>query len=381
MHTRRVPSLRDALAEITDFRQAQGRPYELVPVWLLCCVAVMCGYTSQAAIAAWGSNYGPKWLKRLGIQRQRRPSQPTLQRRFKDVDAAAVERAIRGCWAEAVLQVCRAPEAALEGLALDGKSLRGSPRPGAADAHLLRVLWQRLGVVLKQVAVADQSNEIACAAAVLEGLVLEGRVVTADSLHTPADLAQTMIERGGDYLMVVKENQPSLPEDMARCFSCDRELQDTMRQARQVDQHGNRIAERRRRSWTALQGYVQWPGHQQVLELVRTVTDKQSKETRRAVAYGITWLSRQEAGPAELLKWWREHWHIEHKLHWVRDVTFDEDGSQVRSGRIRQVLAALRNVAISALRVAGAENIAAACRRYAARPALAFAALGLSRRE
>ena len=117
------------------------------------------------------------------------------------------------------------------------------------------------------------------------------------------------------------------------------------------------------------------------MELVRTVTHQRTQETRSEIAYGITSLSPHEAGPGELLQLWREHWHIENKRHYVRDVTFDEDGWQVRSGRIPQVMAALRNVAISALRVAGAENIAAACRRYAARPALALAALGLVRRE
>jgi hypothetical protein len=102
---------------------------------------------------------------------------------------------------------------------------------------------------------------------------------------------------------------------------------------------------------------------------------------RHEVVYGITSLSRERATAAQLLKLWREHWHIENKLHWVRDVTFDEDRSQVRVGHIPQVMAALRNTAISLLRVWGAENIAAACRRFAAQPALALAAVGIRLRE
>ena len=124
-----------------------------------------------------------------------------------------------------------------------------------------------------------------------------------------------------------------------------------------------------------------WPGHQQVLEVERTITNKRTGETRREVAYAITSLSKERATARQLLQIWRAHWRIENKLHWVRDVTFDEDRSQVRTGRIPQVMAALRNVAISLLRIGDAENIAAATRRYAARPALALAAVGLNLRE
>lgn len=117
------------------------------------------------------------------------------------------------------------------------------------------------------------------------------------------------------------------------------------------------------------------------MELRRRVTNKRTAETRDEVVYGITSLGPERATPAQLLQLWREHWHIENKLHWVRDVSFDEDRSQVRAGHTPQVMAALRNVAISVLRLCGARNIAAACRRYAARPALALADIDISRRE
>ena len=197
MNTQRVPSLRDALAEVPDFRQAQGRRYELLPVLLLCCVVVMCGYRSQAAMAQWGSNYGRKWLQRLGITRRRGPSQATLHRIFKGLDCAPVERAV-GQWAEQVRHSRPAPPVAVEGLALDGKTLCGSQHQGAADVHLLSALSPRFGVVLAQVAGADQTNEIGPAADLLAARVRAGRVITADSLLTQRALAQRIIERGGD---------------------------------------------------------------------------------------------------------------------------------------------------------------------------------------
>jgi hypothetical protein len=130
-----------------------------------------------------------------------------------------------------------------------------------------------------------------------------------------------------------------------------------------------------------LQGYLDWPGHKQVLELRRTVIEKRTGQTRSEVAHAITPLGRERAAARQLLEVWRGHWHIENRLHWVRDVTFGGDRSQVRVGHAPQVMAALRNLTISLLRLSGAQNIAAACRRYAAQPALALAAVGICLRE
>lgn len=376
----RLPSLKDALADVPDFRQAQGRRYDLSPVLLLCCVAVMCGARSQSAIAEWGQNYGARWLSRLGLRRGRGPSQPTLHRIFKGLDCARLEQCVTR-WAEHILAACAAPAAALEALAIDGKTLRGSAGQGAAESHLVSALSHRLGVVVAQFAVADKSHELGHLEPLLDALVLDGRVVTADALHTQREVARTVVARGGDYLLPVKENQPVLRSDIALLFAHAKELADTIGHAQTTDQHGDRIEVRRLSASTALQGYVEWPGHAQVLELRRQVTNKRMAETRQEIVYGITSLAPERATPAQLLRLWREHWHVENKLHYVRDVTFDEDRSQVRAGHAPQVMAALRNVAISALRLCGAENIAAACRRYAARPALALAAVGIRLRE
>lgn len=380
MSTWKVPSLRDALADVPDFRQAQGRRYELLPVLLLCCVAVMCGARSQAAIADWGQNYGTRWLTRLGIRRRRGPSQPTLHRIFKALDGALFEHCVTR-WAEQVLASCASTPAALEALSIDGKSLRGSAQQGAAESHLLGAVSQRLGLVVAQLAVTDKSHEAGKLESLLAALVLEGRVVTCDALHTHASVAQTILAGGGDYLLPVKDNQPLLRQDIALVFAHAERLSDTITEARTTDQHGGRIETRWLRASTALEGYLDWPGHAQVLELQRTVTEKRTGKTRREVAHAITSLGRERATARQLLEVWRAHWHIENRLHWVRDVSFDEDRSQVRTGHVPQVMATLRNIAISLLRISGASNIAAACRRYAAQPALALAAVGLRLRE
>ena len=115
----------------------------------------------------------------------------------------------------------------------------------------------------------------------------------------------------------------------------------------------------------------------QVFEIGRYVITQKTGEERVEVVYGVTSLRPERVTPGQLLTLVREHWHIENKSHWVRDVTFDEDRSQVRCGHIPHVMAALRNTAIGLLRRAGHSNIAAACRQMAAQPAQALALLGI----
>jgi predicted transposase YbfD/YdcC len=237
-----------------------------------------------------------------------------------------------------------------------------------------------LGIVLQQVAVDDKSNEITAMRDLLAGLVLSGRVVTGDALLTQQEVACTITEHGGDYLLVVKRNQPTLLRDIQDLFftvdTAPNLLADTISTAKEVRLHAGRVEEREIEASSALHGYSEWPGMQQVLRIRRTVTSKRTGHTRSEVGYAVTSLPPERATPDQLMKAWREHWTIENRVHWVRDVTFDEDRSQLRTGHAHQVLAALRNTAISLFRLHGETNIARAIRRYAAQPFLAIQAVG-----
>lgn len=144
----------------------------------------------------------------------------------------------------------------------------------------------------------------------------------------------------------------------------------------QASRHGDRWEERRLWVSEVLVGYSTWPHLAQVCRLERTVTRKE--RTTREVAYAVTSLPPRRADAHRLLRLWRGHWGIENRVHWVRDVTFDEDRCQVRTGAAPHVLAAVRNTAISLVRLAGKSNIAAALRRHAAHPTEALALVGLS---
>lgn len=376
-----VPSLAQALSLLPDFRQAKGKRYDLLPVLLLCCVAMMCGCTSQAAIADWGRNYSHHWLWRLGFKRSSAPSQATLHRIFKGLDVLRLE-ALLSDWCQQLFRFLASstPEQ-LQAAGIDGKLLCGSSKQNAAQPHLLAGLSHQLGLVLGQVAVPEKSNEITAIFALLEMLVLDGVVITGDAMFTQRHIAEKIITKRADYLLSVKANQPSLLEDIKQAFTDHWWMSDTLRESKMTDAYGGRIEERRLTVSTALEGYSDWPGLRRVLKMERKVTTKRTGVVRQEEAYAITSLDEKRASAEQLLKLWREHWHIENRLHYVRDVTYKEDKSQVRKGKIPEVMAALRNAAITLMRVEGATNIAAACRRYAAQPGLAMTALGLDLRE
>jgi predicted transposase YbfD/YdcC len=370
-----VPSLMTYLAAVPDFRQARGKRHSLAAILALACVAMLCGARSEAAIAEWAANYGAPWRRRLGLTHPTGPSQATIHRVFKGLDHDALEQCV-GAWAQHVLRAIPADDPqVLEAIAIDGKTLRGSVKAGAPHGHLLSALSQRLGLVLAQVAVPEKTNEIGAFDAVLAEIVLDGTLVTTDALLTQRRFAHTILERGGQYLLEVKENQPATLAAITVLFTDPAAATSA---ATSLGLHGNRVERRTLRASTELVGYLEWPGLAQVLCLERSVTDKRSGMIRHETAYAITSLGPERASPAHLLTAWRAHWHIENRLHYVRDVTFDEDRSQVRTGAIPQVMATLRNTAIGLLRLDQQTNIAAACRRYAAQPALALAAVGLT---
>jgi predicted transposase YbfD/YdcC len=360
------------LVEVPDFRMAQGKRYSLAAILALACAAMLCGYRSYGALAEWGRNYGAALVRALGFRNAETPCAATLHTVFRYVDVAQFEACVSR-WTEQVLAAYPDEQA----VACDGKTLRGSRKQGAPGAHLLAAVSQRLGLTMAQCAVADKHNELSAIADLLQALVLEGRVVTVDALHTQRSVAETIVDAGGDYIMAVKDNQPQLCEDIMTLFGEPQVVADTLTTSLSVDAGHGRIEVRRLTASSALVGYTPWPGLQQVFQLERTITIKKTGHQRHEIVYGVTSLTPQQADAAQLLQLTRHHWSIENRVHWVRDVTFDEDRSTVRCGHIPQVMALLRNITVSLLRLAGHANIAAANRHYAANPWAALALIGI----
>ncbi len=209
---------------------------------------------------------------------------------------------------------------------------------------------------------------------VLAELPLRGRVVTGDALYCQRALCRQIREQGGHYFFVVKENQPRLLEDIALLFEWP-PPGEAFAEVEHRTQHGDRIEIRRLQVASVQDEYFTWPGARQVCRIERTVTRR--GKLSREVAYAITSLGPR-SGPPVLLRLWRGHWRIENQLHYVRDVTFGEDASSVRTGAAPQVLAALRNAVMALLRHAGWTNIAAALRTNAWSPGAGLRCLGLA---
>jgi predicted transposase YbfD/YdcC len=366
----------EVFAMLPDFRKPRGKRHPLAAIFALACCAMLCGARSYSAIAEWGRNEGVRIAPALGFTHGT-PCAATLHTILRHVDRDEFEAHL-GAWADQVVgNLPPGPERAETAIALDGKTLRGSKKQGAPGIHLLSALAHHVGVTLAQHAVDDKTNEIPAVEPLLQHLVLEGRIGTMDALLTPRHIAQTIVAKGGEYVMIVKENQPQLRTDIALVFRLP-PVGDHQATARTVDLGHGRMEQRNLTTSAALVGYSDGPGLAQVFELGRHVMFQKTGQERVEVVYGVTSLRPERATPERLLALVRGQWQMENKSHWVRDVTFDEDRSQVRCGNIPQVMAALRNTAIGLLRYAGYSNIAAACRRLAAQPLQALALIGIA---
>jgi predicted transposase YbfD/YdcC len=242
-------------------------------------------------------------------------------------------------------------------IAIDGKTVRGARSKDGRAPHLVAALAHGIGAILGQVAVDAKSNEIPAVRELLKAFTdLAGAVFTIDAMHTQHDTAQAILGRGADHVMTVKANMPTLYRQLKKLPWAAIPAVSAV-----STDHGRRA--RRTIKAVLAPAWIGFEGAAQVAQLRRTVT-KNGKKTVEVV-YLIT--SDREAGPAALAAWVRGHWEIENQLHWVRDVTY-QDKSLVRTGNAPRVMASLRSLAISLLRLDGHINIAAANRHHARDP-------------
>jgi hypothetical protein len=208
--------LAEALKDVEDHRSKQGKRYELGAILLLMCTGMLCGCRGPAALAEWAAGQESVLLKAMGFARGKAPRYGTLQRTARDLKVDSFERVLQG-WAAEVLRE-QGQVGTLQGIALDGKVLRGSRDGVLPGVHLLAALAHQLGLTLAQGAVAPTTNEHKASLPLLAGLSLTNRVVTADAAFMQREVCQLIIHRQGHYLIVLKDNQPDLPQTVEDWF-------------------------------------------------------------------------------------------------------------------------------------------------------------------
>lgn len=346
--------LLELLAQVADPRKPRGIRHGLTGVLAMALSAVITGAQSFVAIAEWAADASPEALARLGVTGTA-PSESTIRRCLQRLAPDQLDHLI-GAW----MWLRTSTIGGRRVIAFDGKTLRGARDAAGNLMHLLAGLCQHTGAVLAQLAVGAKTNEIPMLTKLLDTIPdIAGAVITADALHCQRDTAEYITGRGAHYILTVKDNQPTLRKKLKSLPWKQIPVLD-----RKTEHGHGRTTTRTLKAAEIAEG-IGFPGAVQVLQLTRTATDDKTGKKHTEVVYAVTSLSVADAKPAQIAAWLRGHWAIENRLHWVRDVTYSEDHSQIRTEGGPQVMATLRNTGISILRLTGHTNIASANRYHA----------------
>ncbi|MEU5540104.1 ISAs1 family transposase [Streptomyces sp. NPDC020362] len=366
--------LRPFLDAVPDPRDRRGRRYPLSALLAAAAAAVSAGARSLAAIGEWITD-APRWaVGALGFAPDPLtgqvvvPHPATVRRLLARLDGDALDAAI-GAFLSARTSRAHEPDT-LRPIAVDGKTVRGSRTRTTAAISLLAAMAHS-GEVLAQRQVADKSNEIPSFTPLLNSVDLTHTVITADALHTQRSHGTYLRSRGAHYIAVVKKNHPGL-FGRVRTLPWREITLDHYERTRA--HHRDEI----RRLNTAAFAHLDYPDARQALQVVRWRRDLGSGKLTIARVYLITSLPPGAATGAQFASWIRGHWGIENLLHHVRDRTFHEDDSKIRTAQLPRTMASLRSLAIGLHRQDGQKNIAAALRRAARDYRRPLALLGLT---
>lgn len=343
-----------ALSDLRDPRRAQGRRYPLRSVVVSALMAMVCGCDDAEAMECW-SEVNKDWLAGFLDMPHGPPTQDVYLSVLGALEPAAFQ-AVFVRWAELVsLRLGGDPKH----IAIDGKTSRRSAdrASGRAAIHTVSAWLSGAGLVLGQVQTREKSNEIIAIPELLKVLSLRGATVTIDAMGSQTDIAQAIVEGGGNYLLAVKDNQPTLHKEIRETFAAadnprSRTVDEVPRPVvsthQQVDKEHGRIETREVRVVETLDWVLskdRWVGLGYLVEVTRTrlhlTTGKESKETAHYIGSGPA-PSVERVGALV-----RGHWSIENQLHWVLDMAFGEDSARHRARHAAANLTTLRHFALS----------------------------------
>jgi predicted transposase YbfD/YdcC len=390
-------SLLECFAAVPDPRDPRGIRHSLASVLALCLSAVLCGNTAIEDVTAWAHAAPQEVLVAAGARRNAlgarvAPHPDTVVRVLTALGAhglahhAGAYLARRAHPGPAAFPL--AGPGWLPAIAVDGKAVRGAAGPDGLVPYLLAAATHGTGAVLAERLIGPKTNEVPEFAPLLRELneyyCLAGHVITVDAGHTVRAHASFICrELLAHYVMTVKQNTPALWDEIDALDWASVPV----RHATEEKGHGRR--ERRTIQVMNAPAHItrRFPHARQVALIeryvTRTVRERKGKrwvrkQVKSAIAvFIITSLDAREAAPPHLAGYVRGHWTIENKVHYVRDVTYREDASRVRTGPRPRIMATLRNLAIGLIRQAGYTRIAATIRKIRHDTALLIAILGL----
>ena len=339
------PGFLQAFEELEDPR-SRACAHRLDELLLVALCAITSGADSWVTVVEWG-NMKLDWLRRWLPFANGIASHDTFSRVFSLLDAKRFEACFLG-WMQ---QLCPALQGQL--IAIDGKSVRGSHDAGLGMTHLVSAWHHDAGLVLGQVRTAAKSNEITAIPELLDALDVRGATVTIDAMGCQRAIAEKIIEKKADYLIAVKNNQPTLAQATESLFAdVDGGVRDgRLSQDVTLDKAHGRIETRQcvvAHDVSALAEPGQhWPGLRSavMIKSIRETFSGKSKGERT-----IEWryyISSLQADAAEFNAKVRAHWGIENSCHWVLDMTFKEDDCRIRCGDGAQNFAILRRIALN----------------------------------
>ena len=372
-----VGDLLSYLLRVKDGRKRRGIRYDLRTILVIFILAKLCGQNKIYGIADWAQQRSSFLVAALQLKRQRLPHHSTYRRVLtEEVDEEELEQIV----GEYLSQLPGKGQGVV--VVIDGKTVRGTiTREDPFGLHLLAAYLPGEGIVLMQMAVEkDKENEIVVALKLVEFLDLRNKVVTGDAMHTQRELSIQIVAAGGDFVWIVKDNQPTTRQAIELLFSpepppipgsgCPPK---DFRCAKTVEKQAGRLEERKITASSLLNDYLDWPHLGQVFMLERRFTCLATGEVSCEVQYGLTSLSAQAANPERILAVIRSEWGIESGLHYRRDVTFEEDQTRMTRKSMGRVMAIINNLVIGLLNIHGYQNHAHARRVFDASPDKALA--------
>jgi len=337
--------LADVFISIDDPRQASKVKHDLVELLVVAVNAALVGADTFVEIELWAQEK-LDWLRKYLRLEHGIPSHDTFGRLFGLIDPEQFEAAFRR-WVSSIL-----PALGAEIVAIDGKTSRRSGKVDAAPLHLVSAFAAGAGLALGQRATAEKSNEITAIPELLSTLALKGCTVTIDAIGTQTEIARQIRDRGADYVLAVKDNQPRLAEsiqDFWRTFRAHPPDWTPHTFAETVEKDHGRIEIRRCYAFSQLDCLTdpeQWKDLRSfaVLESERRIADTTARELR-------LYISSLAADAKALANAIRSHWSVENRLHWVMDVMFNDDQMRARTRHAAHNLAILKHITLNLIRL------------------------------